>query len=149
MPIGRPTKYTPALGDAICERLIQGETLRQVCADEGMPDKSTVCRWLLNVREPKLDVFRDQDAKAREAQMDHYADEIIEIADDGTNDWIERERDGETETVLNGEHINRSRLRVDTRKWLMSKIGKKYRDKQEIEHSGTVNAFITFEEPKK
>lgn len=49
------------------------------------------------------------------------ADEIKEISDDGSNDWMER-NDGENVAwVANGEHIQRSRLRVDTRKWHLSK----------------------------
>ena len=45
------------------------------------------------------------------------ADETLEISDDGTNDWM---KDNEGYKV-NGEHVARSRLRVDTRKWLLSK----------------------------
>ena len=86
--------------------------MRSVCRDEDMPGKTTVLRWLDENEE-----FRDQYARAREAQADHYADEIIEIADDATNDFMERKRkDGSLETVLDGENIQRSRLRVDARK---------------------------------
>lgn len=135
---GRPSSYTPKAGEELCRRIVEGETLRQICADEHMPDKSTVHRWLLNVADKTLDDFRDQYARAREAQMDHYADEIIEICDDGSNDWIQRESEkGRIETVCDHEHVNRSRLRVDTRKWLMSKIAaKRYGDKITQEHTG-------------
>ena len=69
------------------------------------------------------DGFYPQYARARELQMEAWADEIVEISDDGTNDWMERQlRDGKTEEVLDHEHITRSRLRVDTRKWIMSKL---------------------------
>lgn len=70
--------------------------------------------------------------------MEHYADEILEIADDGQNDWMEREsKNGEVFEVENHEVLNRSRLRVDARKWLMSKLApKKYGDVQKLEHSG-------------
>jgi len=66
--------------------------------------------------------------------LDALAEEILEISDDGSNDWMERKRqDGSVETVLNSEHINRSRLRVDSRKWLLSKMApKKYGDRIEI-----------------
>ena len=72
-------------------------------------------------------------------QADHFADEIIEIADDASNDWMERERkDGSTEAVLNYEHVQRSRLRIDARKWLMARMApKKYGDK--ITHTGDEN----------
>jgi hypothetical protein len=84
--------------------------------------------------------FSQQYAKAREALLDHWAEEITEIADDGSNDWIKREaEEGRVEIKVDAEHINRSRLRVDTRKWLLSKLApKKYGDKTQVEHSGSV-----------
>lgn len=112
--------------------------MRTICAEDEMPDKATVFRWLA-VNEP----FRDQYARAREAQADYYAEEIIEISDDGTNDWMERRSEAEkgagvnTGWVLNGEHVQRSRLRVDARKWYASKVApKKYGDRLENTHSG-------------
>jgi len=70
--------------------------------------------------------FSQQYAKAREDQFEHWAEEIIEIADDGSNDWIARESEsGRIDKVPDSEHINRSRLRVDTRKWLLSKLASK------------------------
>ena len=120
---GRPSKFTPDIAEAICQRIAEGESLRSVCRGDDMPDKSTVLRWLDDNEE-----FRDQYARAREAQADHYADEIIEIADDGSNDFMERKRkDGSLETVVDAENIQRSRLRVDARKWLMARMApKKY-----------------------
>jgi terminase small subunit-like protein len=47
-----------------------------------MPDMATVFRWLARHAE-----FRDQYARAREVQADYLAEEILEIADDGRNDW--------------------------------------------------------------
>jgi hypothetical protein len=131
--IGRPSSYSKAVGTTICERLSQGESLRRICADKEMPGKSTVMRWLADVPE-----FRDQYARARELQADYWAEEIIEIADDGTNDYVEKEnRDGSTHQAVDSEHINRSRLRVDTRKWLMARLApKKYGDRVTAEHSG-------------
>lgn len=92
-----------------------------------MPDKSTVFKWLRT--QPG---FVDQYARAKEESADAHADDILEIADDGTNDWMER-KNSEGENVgwqVNGEHIQRSRVRIDTRKWLASKLKpKKYGDK--------------------
>ncbi len=140
---GRPTKYTKALAGIVCERLAGGESLRAVCRDETMPDKATVLRWLGD--DDKAE-FRDQYARAREAQAEAIADEILEIADDSTNDFMERKRaDGPSETVLNAEHVQRSRLRVDTRKWLLAKLQpKKYGDRLDLRHSG--NLVLTHEE---
>lgn len=133
--LGRPSGYSKALGTIICERLSQGESLRRICSDKDMPGKSTVMRWLAD---KELLGFRDQYARARELQADYWAEEIIEIADDGTNDYVEREnRDGSTTQAVDLEHINRSRLRVDTRKWLMARLApKKYGDRVTAEHSG-------------
>jgi hypothetical protein len=119
----------------ICERLSLGESLRHICEHEDFPDKATIMRWL---RDDRYTEFRDQYARARENLVEHWAEEIIDIADDGSNDYMERlTKDGKTEEVLNSEHINRSRLRVDTRKWLMSKLTpKKYGDFMRTELSG-------------
>jgi hypothetical protein len=92
-----------------------------------MPDKATVFRWLAARQE-----FRDQYARAREAQADYWAEEIVEIADDGSSDTY---TDDNGNVRTDQEVIGRSRLRVDTRKWLMSKLApKKYGDK--IQHAG-------------
>jgi hypothetical protein len=92
-----------------------------------MPDKATVCRWLA-ANEP----FRDQYARAREMQADILADETLDIADDGRNDWMEKYgKDGEqVGWQVNQEAIGRSRLRLDARRWYASKLApKKYGDK--------------------
>jgi len=130
---GRPTKYNDKVAAKICEGIIAGMTLRQVCAQDDLPSKSTVFKWLSENKE-----FSDQYARAREIQSEHLADEILEICDDGSNDWMRREnKDGSEYWQFNGEHVQRSRLRVDSRKWLMSKLApKRYGEKQQLEHSG-------------
>ena len=133
--MARPSDYSPEITATICERLSLGESLREICSDEEMPGKSTVMRWLHDHQE-----FRDQYARAREAQAEHWADEIIEISDDGSNDWETRQnKDGSSYEAVNAEVINRSRLRVDTRKWLMARMApKKYGDKvtQDVKMDG-------------
>jgi hypothetical protein len=140
--MGRPSDYSPETGLSICAELSVGKSLRQICSADEMPDRSTVFRWLEKHRE-----FRDQYARAREAQTEYWADEILEIADDGSNDWMERQRhNGESETVVDHEHINRSRLRVDSRKWLMSKLApKKYGDKVDLQHTGADGGPVQIE----
>ncbi len=66
-------------------------------------------------------------------------DEILAIADDSVNDWVTRKY-GDTEVqVPDTEAIQRSRLRIETRKWLMGKLKpKKYGDKLELEHGGKI-----------
>src|SRR3546814_4173198 len=69
-----------------------------------------------------------QYARARDNQADTLADEILDIADDGSNDYV-----GEDEKY-NGDAVARSRLRVDARKWLAGKLApKKYGEK--IDHT--------------
>jgi hypothetical protein len=66
------------------------------------------------------------------------ADELMEIADDGRNDWMERHGEEDPGWQVNSEHIQRSRLRVDARKWTLSKVLPKiYGDKQEIDHKSS------------
>lgn len=127
--VGRPSDYTPEIATLICERMMDGESLRKICMSEGMPDKVTVLRWIREREE-----FRNQYAKAREVMIDGMAIEILEIADDGSNDTYTND-DGHT--VTHYDIVTRSRLRVDTRKWLMSKLlPKKYGDKVVTEHTG-------------
>lgn len=132
---GRPPVHDDAIRDAILSRLAQGESLRSICRDKkaGMPDASTVHGWVLEEED-----FAKRYTRARELQADMLVDEILEIADDNSRDIIEVENDdGTTYERVNHDHINRSRLRVDTRKWFASKVfPKRYGDKQEIEHTG-------------
>jgi len=127
----RASEFTQEMADTICERIAQGESLRAICRDEDMPVTSTVCKWLTQQR-----AFAEQYARAREAQADALFDEILEIADDGTNDFTEG-RNGET--VVNNEAIGRSRLRVDARKWMAGKLRPKvYGEKLDLNHAGGV-----------
>lgn len=125
--MARPSDYTSELAEAICLRLAEGESLRSICRDDVMPDKATVLRWIA-----RHDAFRDQYVRAKEQGAEALAEEMFEIADDGSNDWMEQ-LDSEGEAIgykLNGEHVQRSKLRIDTRKWYLSKIlPKKYGDR--------------------
>jgi hypothetical protein len=127
-------RFTQELADQICNRLAEGESLRSICCDEHMPHVATVCRWLADENHR---IFREQYARAREAQADTITDEILDIADDASNDWMER-KDADDQTigwVLNGEHVQRSRLRIDARKWYAGKLApKKYGEKIQQEH---------------
>ena len=106
---GRPSVYTPELAARICARLADGESLRAICEDGDMPNRSTVHLWVIEDREG----FSNQYAKARHAQALRWAEEITDIADNE-----------------NKEDTQRARLRVDTRKWLLSKVlPKVYGDK--------------------
>lgn len=118
-----------------------GESLRRVCRDLSMPGLATVVRWL-----DKFESFRVQYARAKELQAEYLVDEIIEISDDGTNDYMAM-RDKEGAIIgwrENGEYIQRSRLRVDARKWAASKMApKKYGDHTQLQLSGKVAVDTT------
>jgi len=131
--IGRPTIYSQNLADNICSQLAEGISLRTVCLAEDMPDKSTVFMWLRTKK-----AFLDQYARAKQESADAMAEEILDISDDGTNDWMTIYTDkGYAKEVPNNEVLQRSRLRVDTRKWLMAKMKpKKYGDKIDVTSDG-------------
>lgn len=132
-PIGRPTTYSQETADSICEYIAMGYSLRKVCEQDGMPVMSTIFKW---IREH--DDFSKQYARATEERTEAMAEDILDIADDGTNDWVEDERkDGSTYWRADNDVIQRSRLRVDTRKWLMAKMKpKKYGDKLDMTTNG-------------
>ena len=109
--------YSQEIADEICRRLANGETLRQICKTEGMPSHPTVCLWALGLHGAPVE-FGNQYARARSSGLDVIAEQIIDIADDPTGDYVETE-DGQR---VDQEHIQRSRLRVDARKWLLSKM---------------------------
>jgi hypothetical protein len=132
--------FSQEKADAICERLADGESLRTICSEEGMPSKTTVFRWLADNEQ-----FRDQYARAREAQADAIFDDILSIADDGRNDWMVRKFGDDERWVENGEALRRSALRIDARKWMAGKLRpKKYGDKLDVEHSGVVELNVTY-----
>lgn len=125
--------FTEAVGDVICERIASGESVRAICSDEQMPAMSTVFKWLAD-----NDKFSEQYARAKEMQADAFFEVIGEIAHDGAKDWVMTK----TGPVLDSEHVQRSRLRVDTLKWQASKLApKKYGDKP-IEVGGIGGAPI-------
>ncbi|TIQ96701.1 terminase small subunit protein [Mesorhizobium sp.] len=127
--MARPTIYSDELANTICEQIAEGRSLRSICLDEAMPAKSTVFAWLAD---PGRDDFRTKYVHAREAQADVLVDEMTDIADDGTNDWMEQKNsDGEvTGWKENGEALRRSALRISARQWIAEKLRpKKYGSK--------------------
>lgn len=127
---GRPSKYTNKLADKICKMIAQGQSVRSICAKKDMISMQTFFRWLR-----ENDKFREQYAHACEERSYMHAEDIIEIADNATNDYMEKlEGDG---YIFNSENVQRSRLRIDTRKWLMSKLNPKvYGDKLDMTTNG-------------
>jgi len=136
---GRPTRYTIKMGDALCAELAQGVSLRTACKNPLRPSISTVFNWF-----SIHDKFLEQYTRAKQESADALTDEMIDIADNGENDYMEKlGKDGRVEGyIVNGEHIQRSRLRIETRKWLASKLKpKKYGDK--ITQDVTISEKVT------
>jgi hypothetical protein len=124
--MARPTDYTPEIAKRICQELAEGRSLRAICEDEGMPHRSTVYDWL----DANLHGFPDQYARARTRQADALLDEILEISDLTVADTIA----GEYGPLPNHEWITRSKVRIDARKWVMSKLApKKYGDSRQLD----------------
>ncbi|MCK5316302.1 MAG: hypothetical protein KAJ55_00230 [Anaerolineales bacterium] len=121
---GRPTVYTEELATNICHRLADGESLRKICEDPKMPNASTVHLWVLQDREE----FSKQYTDARMAQALYWADELVEISDQKETEEIHQ----------------RSRLRVDTRKWALSKVLPKVFG-EKIAHTGPDGGPIKIE----
>lgn len=132
MPAGRPTDYTPELADKICAEIASGHSLRTICSDESMPCMASIYSWL-RTKPEFLEIYE----KAKEDQSDALAEEMLDIADDGANDWMLTNDPENLAYRVVGENVQRSRLRVDTRKWIASKLKpKKYGDKQSVEVGG-------------
>lgn len=109
--MGRPSSYSEKIADLICLRLAQGDSLRKICRDADMPGESTVYAWLFNDK-----VFQEKYARAREAQAEPHLEDMLAIADDPDLKADDK------------------RVRIDARKWAMSKLAaKKYGDKQQVE----------------
>jgi hypothetical protein len=123
-PGGRPTTYNAETATTLCGYLAEGQSLRTACKNEGMPNPSTVFMWMRVNPE-----FSKQYEQAKAEAADAMAEELLDIADDGANDYMEKlDEAGEVAGYrVNGENIQRSRLRADVRKFLMAKMKpKKY-----------------------
>ena len=117
-----------AITEFVCSELALGKSLRSILdADDKLPSASTFLNWI------GADSFlAEQYAHARQLAYELLADEIVSIADENytTDEHGVRER-------LSSEAIQRNRLRVDTRKWMLSKmLPKVYGDKIQTEHTG-------------
>lgn len=114
---------------AACERICCGESLNEICAGADMPDRNQIYRWM--AADPAL---RQQYLEACKARTYHYAEEIIEIADDSSRDATV-DKDGNEQ--LNSEFVARSKVRIDARKWIMARMNRvDFGDKVTQEHTG-------------
>ena len=118
--MGRPSKMTDAVQAEILTRISTGESLKKICSDKHLPAAQNVFMFIYSNSE-----FRDNYEAARREQADWHAEGLIDIADDDTGD------------------TQRDRLRIDTRKWVMSKLlPKKYSDKIDVDMKQEVDLNI-------
>ena len=140
--MGRHTIYTPELAAAICERIASGETMESIARDDRMPSSPTIYDWIDEKRRPSIvPASFDLDfARARALGHDVIAADCLLIADDGRNDWMARQAAGGDQQAMafNAEHVQRSKLRIETRLKLLAKWSKKYADR--MTHSGDAEA---------
>lgn len=125
---------TQELKDDLVEWISSGETLRDWCRKNSF-SSSTVYGWINADTD-----LSERIARAREAGEEIIAQECMEIADNSTNDWMEQNADGDAVGwKLNGDHVQRSKLRIETRLKLLAKWNpRKWGDKQQVEHSGSI-----------
>lgn len=134
---GRPRKYNSELAEKICEETAgSSKSLKTICEELGISVGTVVC-WLSEGHRNYIAEFAKLYARAKDAQADFLAEEILEIADDGTNDYMTITKGDMEYNVEDREVTNRSKLRVDARKWIASKLKpKKYGDKTDITSGG-------------
>lgn len=118
MGAGRPTLYTPELAAEICAHIADGKSMRTICRQDHMPALSSIFLWISTNPE-----FSEQYAKARDMQADAMAEDMLDIADTPPKMG---------ERGIDSADVADKRLRIDTRKWIASKLKpKKYGDKVE------------------
>lgn len=132
---GRPSDYTTEKGDEMCALFAEGQSLKRICEEnEGMPSAPTFFRWMREHED-----FRNNYARAKVESADAMFEEMSDIVDDGRNDWMEDQymKGKSPGWKVNGEAVQRSKLRWEDRKWKLSKLlPKKYGDKVDLTTNG-------------
>ena len=131
----------PAI-EAVLAELAAGHSLVSICRREGFPAYTTFMRWLAE-EGAEGDALRDNYARAREVQAEVMAEDILAIADE-QHLITETDETGAVEVKFDSVAVQRNRLRVDARRWLLSKMApKKYGDKTETAITGADGAPLS------
>ena len=118
-PVGRPSTFTADMGNRICDRMETGESLRSICRDDNFPHVGQVIKWLASDSNRE---FRLQYAHSRQVGLEVMADDVLNIADQ--NPVLTPAGN------IDNAGVQHQRLRVDTRKWILSKqLPKVYGDR--------------------
>lgn len=121
--------YTQEKGELFCELISMGLNVKQALRHPELPStKTTIYLWLHENPE-----FAELYRIAQRGRAEAMVEEMVEIADDASDDV----KMGPNGPVLNSSSVNRSRLRIDTRKWIASKWhSERFGDKVTNEHTG-------------
>lgn len=135
MPAGRPSDYTPELGERVCEVIeTEPSSIRiALMRRDDLPGISTVYRW-----EQQYPDFRERLSRAREIRSHLLADDALAVADEDQFDTITKTgRNGEQYDSPDSEWIARSRLRFEARRWHAKNLNARvYGERTAIDHGG-------------
>lgn len=131
--MGAINKYTTELGEEIAHQIAtSSKSLKTICSELDICHR-TLFNWIADDKHPMFHLY----TRAKEMQADFLAEEMIDIADDGSNDFMTITKGDQTYEVENKEWTSRSKLRVEARKWAASKLKpKKYGDKLDLTSYG-------------
>jgi hypothetical protein len=138
---GRPEEFDRAIIDEIFSRMAEGETLTAICDSDRakFPKRHTIKSWIA-----KREELSAEYARVRTLQADAWADEMIGIADDKSRDTKTIETQNGSYDVADKEWIERSKQRIETRKWLMGRLHpKQWGDKIEQTVNGNITTQFT------
>lgn len=141
---GDGSLYSEALIDRMCSEIETSEKgLHAICKNPDYPSVSLFMRWLSDGKHP---FAVERYTRAKQLQAEYMEEQLLKIADDSSEDAIMTEKG----IIENKEFVNRSRLRVDTRKWLMAKLmPKKYGDKLDVTSDGKqINQAVVVATPE-
>lgn len=134
--LGRPSRFSDAVASQILSRVIQGESLPFICRDPDLPPYKTVANWLFS-QDQEIKPFQEAYARAKEAQGEYFVEQLLAISDDDSKD---------EKTPI---QVQRDRLKIDTRKWLASKLlPKKYGDQPQLVVSTHLHAHVSLDKQK-
>ena len=124
-PAHRPTKFSAELAEKICELVACGWLMKDAARHFGIPPE-TVCRWVVRHED-----FRQAYTVARAQRTEIWAEECIEVADDGSRDYT---TDKHGRRIFDSENVHRARLRIDARKWQMARLDPRlWGDRQQVD----------------
>jgi hypothetical protein len=136
-------KYSEWITGEICHRMATGEALKAICRSPGMPTFQSVLRWVNEIPE-----FAKSYAIACDMRAQSIADEILEIADTPTTGTRTKTFADGSEEITTLDQVERSKLRVDSRKWLLARLSpKRYGDRLLNEITGADGGPVELQGP--